>query len=245
MKIKSLKSSLLLLLLAAVAAVAQDREQCSVTGRVVNDSNEPAANAYLLWDPGYGGGIDYITVFGRTDEEGKFKYQAACPIGQLRLYVTSTLSTDNYLPVTPPFPYGKLSKQFKGLPVVKNEKGDLNLGDVAVQVYYSTAVIRFLDESGAPLLPEKNAWNNVTLRIRDKNRKLFSEQRLSPDSIEKAVRPQNSAIVMDLPVGEWLVELSLNQGKPDWLKPDKLVVLQRSNSPTEVSLRMSNNKSGK
>ncbi len=218
--------------------------QC--TGRIVNDLKSPMPNAYLHWDPGYGEGIDYITISGATDEQGRFKYQEVCPIGNLKLFVTSSLSANVYAPLLPPFAYGsKLYRQIKPLSIVKNEKSDLNLGDVPVQIYYSAVGISFLNEAGAPLMTTKDGWDQVRLRIRDKNRKIMSENTLTSDWVEKAVRLQSSSIAMQLPVGEWSIELALDPKKDKWLKPDKSLIIQRSESGMEITLRMSSNTAAK
>lgn len=233
-------SRFLFIALLAVAVNAQSREQCTVSGRIVDDSQRPAPNAYLLWDPGYGGGIDYITISGRTDAEGRFTYQESCPIGRLRLFATASLAPDVFTPILPPFTDpSKLAKRVAGLSVVKNEKGDLDLGDVPAQVYYASVTVQFLDKSSAPLVSAKDDWKNVRMRLRDKDGKTLSDAALPPDWIEKAVRVPNSSIAMQLPVGEWFIELSPDQKKGKWLKPDKAVVIQRSIEKSEISLLMS------
>jgi hypothetical protein len=203
-------------------------------------------NAYLYWDPGYGGGIDYITISGATDEQGRFKYQEVCSIGNLKFFVTSGLSANVYAPLLPPFAYGsQLFRQIKPLSIVKNEKSDLDLGDVPVQIYFSAVSIIFLDEAGAPLMTTKDGWNRVRLRIRDKNRKIMSENTLPSDWVKKAARLQSSSIAMQLPVGEWSLELSLDPKKDKWLKPDKSLIIQKSESGMEITLRMSSNTAAK
>lgn len=222
-----------------INAAGQEEGRCAIRGRVVDETQKPVANAYLHWYPKYGGGLDFISVFSKSDENGNFEYREGCPSGDLTLYVTSSLTFENYAPVLPPFAHNsKPDRKAKGLQIKSVRKDAAELGNVSVQIYYSTVSIRFTDEAGNNLLPEKKDWENVVLSFKDKSGKLFSEEKLTADEIEKAVRIADSTLTVDLPAEDWSVEINLTQSKKNRLKSNELIRVEKNASPKKISLRM-------
>ena len=229
------------LLSFSFAVSAQKRTECSVSGRVLDSSNKPVPKAHIILDSPPTTWEDLI-VSTNSDDSGNFSYPTSCPFpnGKLTLYVSSPISFDNYTPFTPPFTRTKeLGERFAGQPVVNRKRGDINLGNVYVQVYFSTVVVRFADEVGNSLIKNKEDWRSVWIRLRSGRRRV-SETSLSQKDIEKAVRVENSAISMSLPEGKWTVEISFDGDT--WLKPDRILTVQKSDAEIQETLKMSNKK---
>lgn len=232
---------LIFLFTFSFAALAQKQTECSVNGKVLDSSNKPVSKAHIILDTPPTTWEDLI-VFANSDENGNFSYPTSCPFpnGKLTLYVSSPISFDNYAPFTPPFTRTKqLGERFSGQPVVNRKRSDVNLGNVYVQVYFSTVVVHFVDASGNALIKDKEEWENVSIRLLAGKRRV-SETSLSRNNIEKAVRVEKSAIAMSLPEGEWTVEISFNGD--DWLKPNRILTVQKSDREIQETLKMSNKK---
>ena len=232
---------LVFLLNFSFAVLAQKRTECFVSGTVLDSSNKPVPNAYIILDTPPTTWEDLI-VFTKSDESGNFWYNTSCPFpnGQKVLYVSSPINFDNYSPFTPPFTRTKqLGERFAGQVVVNRKKRDIALGNVYVQVYFSTVIVRFTDETGDPLIKDKKDWRNVWIRLRS-GKRIVSESNLSPNHVKNAVRAEDSAIAMSLPEGEWTVEISFDGD--DWLKPNKTLTVVKSNTESQATLKMSDKK---
>ena len=230
------------LLTFSFAVSAQKRTECSVSGTVLDSSNKPVSKAHIILDSPPTTWEDLI-VFTNSDENGNFNYSTFCPFpnGKLTLFVSSPISFDNYTPFTPPFTRSKeLGEHFAGQPIINRKRSDLDLGNVHVQVYFSTVVVRFVDENGRLLIKDKEDWRSVWIRLRSGKRRV-SEGNLSQNNIEKAVRAKESAIAMSLPEGEWTVEISFDGD--EWLKPNRILTVQKSDAEMQETLKMSNKKS--
>ena len=223
------------------AALAQKQTECTVSGIVLDSSNKPVPNAYIILDTPPTTWEDLI-VFAKSDESGNFSYSTYCPFtnGKQTLYVSSPISYDNYVPFTPPFGRTKqLGERFAGQSIVNRKRSGVNLGNVFVQVYYSTVIVRFIDEAGNPLISDKEDWKSVWIRLRS-GKRVVSQSMLSPNNIEKAVRAEESAIAMNLPEGEWTLEVSFDGD--NWLKPNRILTLQKSDAEIQEVLKMSDKK---
>lgn len=237
---------LLLLLLApalAAPAAAQGREPepCSVRGRVLNDAGAPVPNAPVLVDAGPPTTWEDFIEIDKADDEGYFSYRLEqCPFpGETRtLYVTSPVSYDNYVPFSAPFLRdGRAGRAFAGTVVRGKRRGDVELGDVRVQVMFTAVTLKLVGRDGRPLLAE-GEWGGVSFRLKTSRGVRVSERSLSALKVEPAVRAGESAIVMELPEGEWSIEIRTKwKGRP-WLKADRLVKVPRGSAPFTLTLQM-------
>ena len=69
----------------------------------------------------------------------------------------------------------------------------------------------------------------------------MSETGLFSNTYEKALRAGESTVTMSLPEGEWTIEVSFDGS--DWLKPDRILTVQKSNAEIQEILKMSDKKS--
>jgi hypothetical protein len=229
------------LLTFSFAASAQKPRECSVSGTVLDSSNKPVSNAHIILDTPPTSWEDLIFT-ATSDQNGNFSYSTYCPFpnGKLTLFVSSSISFDNYTPFTPPFNRNnELGERFAGRPVINRKRSDVDLGNVYVQVYFSTVVVYFVDENSRPLIKDKENWQSVWIRLRSGKRRV-SEGTLSQNDIEKAVRAKESAITMSLPEGEWMIEIRIDGDK--WLKPNRNLIVQKSDGEIQETLKMSNKK---
>jgi hypothetical protein len=239
-------ASTIILLLMLVAANAQRQIKCFVRGRVLDSAGNPVERAFVMLDDGPPTAWEDMTGYVEADADGRFSYETLCPVprGKQTLYVTSPLSFDNYIPFLPPYRRNReINPTFIGQTVINNRRvSDINLGDVQIQTYYSKVIIHFQNQSGAPLFSKTNDWQLMWLRFRNARNEIVSEGGLSIDNINKAVQKSASAISMQLPEGTWWIEVNPDEDRGRWLKSDTSIIVQRSNSPMEVTLRMSKRK---
>jgi hypothetical protein len=241
-----MKPALLMLLFAcslATTAAAQGETQqvCSVRGRVVDDNGAPVPKALILVDGGPPAGWCDLIINGQADELGYFDYKLeGCPFPAraMTLYVTSPISYDNHVPFDQPFlRNGRAGKAYAGTVIRGKERGDVDLGDVRVQAVFTPVTLKLVGRDGRPLLAEDD-WGDVWLRLKTSRGVWVSEGMLSAHNIETAVRAGESAIVMELPEGEWSVEVRTSRKGRPWLKPDRLVKVPRGSQPFTLTLQM-------
>jgi hypothetical protein len=238
-------SSILLLLLLCLPIEAQqpfrvppynpDGFNCAVSGRVLDHSNKPVAHSMIVLDD------SHQVFFSESDAEGRFLREANCwrPANRRVLFVTSPFNLGGVVPIEPPdYFFAKLGPAFSGQPIVLEKNEVLDVGDVHVQVYYSKVVVRFQNRAGAPLFPKSVDWSLVWLRVRDERGRMIQETNMSINQLENDVRTTESVISMYLPEGRWYLEISPHEDKGPWLKTSVPVIVQRSNNPMEISLRM-------
>ena len=215
------------------AADNPDEWDCAVRGRVVDDSNKPIAHAMVVLDD------VHQVFFSESDAEGNFVRESHCwrsPIK--RILVTSPLVLGGIAPIAPPdFGFSKLGSSGQRIVLRKNEV--LNVGTVHAQVYYSQVFVTFRNSKGQPLFRDDINWRLVWLRVRNKNHHIVAETGISINELETYVRKSENVIPMHLPEGEWYIEISPFEDKGPWYKSAAPVVVRRSNSPMEVTLRMS------
>lgn len=228
------------LLTFSFAASAQKLTECFVRGTAVDSSNKPVPNAYIVLDSPPTTWEDLI-VFYQSDENGNFSYSTFCPFpdGKRTLYVSSPIPIENYSPFTPPFRTTQLGKRFAGQTIVNKKRGNVDLGNVYVQVYYSTVSIKFVDEAGKPLVDNLNAWKNARIRLHS-GKRIVSETGLFRNTYEKALRSGESTITITLPEGDWTIEVNFDGS--NWLKPDRILTVQKSNAEIQEILKMSDKK---
>lgn len=234
---------LILSLIFSVAAFSQSKQPkaCVIKGRVLDDSNKPLPKAEVVVDAPPRGWEDLI-INDSSDSQGRFNYRLDyCPFPESSrtLFVTTTPSYEHYVPFHIPFLRSKIAGDKYAGQVIKNKtKSDLDVGDIKVQVTFTTVTIKFVDLEGNNLLSGKD-WANVWFKIKTENGIWVSESGLSINNQKTAVQSKDSAILMDLPEGKWQIELSRSWGRKPWLKPDGIVNVERSASPFSLTLKMS------
>jgi hypothetical protein len=129
---------------------------------------------------------------------------------------------------------------FAGQKVRSNKKGDVELGDVGVQVFFTTVTVKFIDAAGKPLLTRED-WEHTWIKLRTAGGAVASETSLSKKNIASAVRAEETAIAMELPEGEWQIEVRPGWKGSHWLRADQLVVVPRAALPFSLTLQMAKN----
>ena len=229
------------LLLTTTIAECKKQKECTVRGRVVDDNGNPVEKAIIIVDSGPPTSWEDLIECSETDDDGKFSYRLEnCPFPQetRTLYVTSYPNYDSYVPFSAPFLRSKeLGNKFAGQLLKNRKKEDVNVGDVRVQVFFSTVIVYLTDENGHLLLSEEE-WQNVWFRLKSENNVDVSTSSLSKNNLSHAVRSKESAIAIDLPEGKWQIEISKNWEKQIWLKPNIFIVVLRASSTFNITLQM-------
>lgn len=213
-----------------------DEWNCAVRGRVVDDSNKPIAHAMIVLDD------VHQVFFSKSDDDGKFVLESHCwqsPSKRI-LFVTSPFELGAITPIEPPeFRFSKLGPSFSGQPIVLKKGEVLNIGNVHAQVYYSQVVVTLCNSTGQPLFRDDFDWRNIYLRFRGHNHHIVAETSISAENLEIYVRKSDNVIPMHLPEGKWYLEINPLDDKGPWYKSAIPIVVHRSNSPMEITLRMS------
>jgi hypothetical protein len=216
-------------------AANPDEWDCAVRGRVVDGSNKPIAHAMVVLND------VHQVFFSESDADGNFVRESHCwrsPIKRI-LFVTSPFVLGGIAPIAPPdFQFSELGSAFSGQPIVLKKNEVLNVGDVHAQVYYSQVVVTFRNSTGQPLFRNDIDWRLVWLRVRNNSHRIVAETSMSINKLETHVRKSDNVIPMHLPEGEWFLEISPYEDKGPWYKSAAPVVVRRSNSPMEITLRM-------
>jgi len=228
--------------LANTAAAQGGRPKgCAVRGRAVDDRGAPVPKAAVLVDGGQPAGWEDLIIVDNADEQGYFSYQLErCPFPaeSMTLYVTSPVSFDHYAPFTAPFlRSGRAGRAYAGQAVRGKRKGDLELGEVRVQAFFTAVTLKFVGRDGRPLLTADD-WAGLYVRLKTAGGLNVSETTLSASHIEKAVRSDESSLVMELPEGSWQVELLIYRKGKHRLKADRLVEVPRGSVPFTLTLQM-------
>ena len=235
MKYKFAHILLLFFLVLPAKAQNPDGFNCGVRGRVLDDSNKPVAHAMIVLDD------SHQVFFSESDAEGRFLREANCwrPVNKRILFVTSPFVLGAIVPIDPPdYYFAKLGSAFSGQPIMLKKNEVLDVGDVHIQVYYSRVAVKFQNRAGAPLFPENVDWRLVWLRVCDERGRIVEETSMSINQLENYVRLSESVIPMYLPEGKWYLEISPHEDKGPWFKTNVPVIVQRSNSPMEIVLKM-------
>jgi hypothetical protein len=237
---RRIAATLLLCLLVWSPANAQRQRKCFVHGKVVDANGTPVNHAYVVLDAEPPESWEDLIGSIESDAEGNFSAETLCPVPRRRqwLYVTSPLSFDNLVLYSPPFRRNReTDSRFMGQ-VVKNTKAVdfIDLGQVRLQVSYTTVTLHLQNEVGAPLI---NDWRPVWLKVRNDRRQTVSDGGLSIRNIETAVDKPTSSIRIQLPEGTWWLEINTNEDRGKWLKARLPVVARKSTDLLELTLRFS------
>lgn len=241
---KTICLALFILMLSMQAAQGQGTK--FISGRVVDAAQRPVANALVTLQPLRSPitetteSVDGLIAEYKTDSNGRFRIAVSFSSQQkARLYVTMPVPPNAYAPLTAPFLNLTGARLFAVQTVAINETGDTNVGDVPVNVRYSTAVIHLQDSSGLPLLKRKNGPPPIRLRVRDARSDIVSEDNVP----SQAIRENDSSVVIALPEGIWSLELALDSKDTLWHAVNRPLSIRGSSSDLQLTLKMANNES--
>jgi hypothetical protein len=237
---------LLILVCAAAVVTAQSGKKCTASGRIVDDNGNPVSEASIYTDTVYKDDIDVINVIYSPEKNGTFSVETPCDANSVTYFwITSKLHyKEDFIPVVPPFSEfagkNKRYRLFAGIPV---KGGGVKLGDLKIQIPYRNVRLNLQNETGGALFASRDDLANATFNI--KNERGFDMTfRSAPDGEqlknENIVR--DSAILMSLPEGRWIIEIKPQKGKR--LYADKLLEVKNTGEPVQqIVLRMSRKKS--
>jgi len=179
--------------------------------------------------------------FSESDASGNFIRESSCsesPIKRI-LFVTSPFDLSGIAPIKPPgYRLSKLGASFGGRPIVLKRNETLNVGDVLPQVYFSTLVVAIQDAEGRSLFGPDVDWGLVWLRVRDKDGRVVMSTGMSRNQLDTYVHKAENLIRLELPEGEWFLELNSFEDKGAWYKSSTPVVVRKSGGPFEINLRL-------
>jgi hypothetical protein len=234
---------IVVLLLCIGAQAMQSGYRYRVRGRVVDKHGQPVPHAYIVVDAGLPTTWEDFSYFVESDESGNFLFyepEETTNRKQTRLlYVTGPLPQNAYSIITPPF--NRLPKltgsSFAGRRILVKKSGEIDVGDITVQIRYGVVNIHLQDRSGNPLITNANAWKYVLLRIRNKRGNIVTDGGLSINEIEKAVNVSEASVSVALPEGIWYVEVSLDEGKGPWLTSKSPLIIKAAGGSMKLTLR--------
>ncbi len=157
---------------------------------------------------------------------------------ELKLFVMSPLPPETFECIPPPFDdLVTSSNSFKGLSILVNRGRSLDLGDVAVQVYYGTIELHLRQPSLESLLAQSKQWQGIKLRVRDKKGDIIRERYVTFGHINGSyAKLKEFVISLALPEGSWGIEVNLPNERGKWLVLDEQLNVVISEKATIVTL---------
>lgn len=240
-----MKSSVLILavLFATVSVVYADNKTCFVTGVSIDKNNKPVKGASIIAYTPPTGWEDLVVNY-QSDENGHFSVEMPCKSDNTDLFITPPLDyQSNFIPLKPPFWVS--NKGYKYIAPVKLpsiRKGEFNIGNVIVPEYYKTE-IKLEDERENAFLPEQLNYD-FWIRIKTVDGKLVKWGGLSSNDFKNSRSLNESSLLMTLPEGKWIIEISFNGDEKPYFYPDKIVDLSNitSSDLQKITLKMSKKK---
>jgi|GEM_PF-1697958 len=214
-----------------------------VRGRVVDQNGQPVAHAIVVVDAGLPKTWEDFTYSVESDENGRFLFQepeaTTDPHLTRLLYVTGPVPQKSHSPIMPPFNrIPRLTEsRFASRPIRIKKNGEVNVGDVSIQVSYRVVDLHLQDVNGHPLITNEKGWKYVWLRIRNQQHKIVTYGSFSESDIENSVSLVNSSARIALPEGTWVIEASLREDKGPWLTSATPIHIDRSNKEIDLTLR--------
>jgi hypothetical protein len=231
------------LLLCTNLQAMQDSYTYVVSGRAVDERGQPVPRASIVVVAESSGDLREIIYGVQADGEGRFRFEegerTTEPQETRLLYITGERPSNAYAIITPPFdelPHLE-ERKYAGRIISIRKNGELDLGDVPVQVYYGVITIQLQNQIGAPLITNAEAWEGVWLRVRNLDGDILTERGLSISNIRRTVNLNTSTLTIALPEGRWHIEVSVNGDEGPWLTSGAAVTTNRSGCLPQIILR--------
>jgi hypothetical protein len=231
---------LIVALLISSTYAAQKEYKYSVRGRVVDAQGQPVQGAVIYLDPF----VSADQIFGcTTGPDGEFHLEEITKVPQhtRRLYVTGPIPPGTPRLIAPPFNLlPKLTDPaFSGQLISMEQNGEVDLGDVPVQISYAVVKIFILGKDGTALLKTRKRWEDVNFRIRNVERIVVYDTSLSQKSIEEAVNLSESSIAIALPEGGWYLEVAPFGFEGPWFASSDELIVQRASNQLQLTFKVS------
>lgn len=230
---KSCLTLTLFLILGTAQTAPQQEYYYAVTGKVIDEHGQPVAGAYVVVDAGPGGDL---VVYTEADSQGKFRFEqrVSLPQEERTMYITSPRFSTASDPVRPPFDMLPSSEKYSGQKILIKKNGEIDVGEVRVQVYYGLIELVLHSSKDAPLTrAEKKKWRSAWLRLRNEQGDLILDSSFPRDAPDLKVA---------LPEGTWRLEVTPYYDYGRWFPLDNSVVVRRTNSPQRIIVKLSRRK---
>ena len=237
------RSIAVIILLTPVFSLSQTEHKYTVHGRVVDKAGQPIRGAQVILDTGPPvEWEDLIESFG-TEADGRFSIQETTQLASYKtryLYVTGARPKDTVTLVKAPFNRFPMLKEsrFNAREITIKLNGELDVGDVPLQVNYGVVCLSVLNKAGHPRLTQAEAWRSFYLRVRTRTGSKVTAIGLSWANIENAVDLRNSRINLALPEGTWRVEVSTESLEGPWQPLGSPLVVTAGQEPLRTNLRL-------
>jgi hypothetical protein len=232
---KSCLTLALFLMMGTAQTAPQQEYYYAVTGKVIDEHGQPVAGAYVVVDAGPGGDI---VLFTEADSQGKFRFEERASLlkEERTMYVTSPQFPTASDPVRPPFymlPHSS-NEKYSGQKISIKKNGEIDVGDVRVQVYYGLIELVLHSSKDAPLTrAEKKKWRRAWVRLRNEHGDLIIDGSFPRDAPDLKVA---------LPEGTWRLEVTPSYDYGPWFPLDNPLVVSRTNSPQRIIVKLSRRK---
>jgi hypothetical protein len=185
-----------------------------LTGRVSDEKGKSVSGALLTFDkaPGVADG----NCSGQSDSvmskaDGSFTITVECdkPNQTIFLFVVPPVKGNAMDMLIPPFDDSLRNKaRFAGIPVLIDRNSRIELGDIPLQVSYSTIELYILDKDGKPHFNTLEEWSKLILLLSIRKTSYFvTSLGLSTSDLEERVSLDKGFIRINLPEGEWTLDL--------------------------------------
>ena len=222
-------------MLGMAQTAPQQEYDYAVTGKVIDEHGQPVAGAYVVVDAGPGGDI---VVFTEADSQGKFRFEERVSLAKQErtIYITSPRFPTASDPFRPPFdmlPHSS-SEKYSGQKILIKKNGEIDVGEVRVQVYYGLIELVLHSSKDAPLTrAEKKKWRRAWLRLRNEQGDFI---------LDSSFPRETPDLKVALPEGTWRLEVTPSYDYGPWFPLDNPVVVSRTNSPQRIIVNLSRRK---
>jgi hypothetical protein len=196
-----------------------------VTGRVVDVLGQPVPNA-VIWVTSGNCPEDFaFSLVARADDNGSFRFEvdAEQATDMRTLWITGPLPPGSFDPIELPALNRVLPPDRQFVATIRIRPGQtVDVGTLVTSVFYWQLKVVVTDRSGRPLLTNLDQWSSVMIRVRTPGGQEVALMGPSHADIKESVDFGESCIVLALPTGDWVVELSLHDDKGPWLRSGRV-----------------------